>query len=686
MLGAHLLMPFITHDVISGVLRFLVEHAEMDTNSTTEQTDSPPASFQLNTEESSEASAVAPRSFRSAQDLRQFIDSKTAVQIPSPSESFPAICFKCRSPLRGIAYGKDGEEGCSICEDCFVGLGADGVNVYIPQEGISVCPPQAENPDTQAEQKLHDLIDSLITAVANEHQQTYDAAHDAARRGGGTAPTLADALLPGGTDALGAVQHVVTFLQDLSVSGFAGSNILLRACQDPLRTCVMQMVPAQLRLSTADNLQLPDLQHLPREVLERMQNFVETQASCFLGVPEPPRPEVQFDIQYCDEADASNGHTEAVALAPNEAFLAQLASSQEARLADEECGGGGGGPLGSEVVEWVFGLSNMKYSDEQLRSLHLRSRFCGSLMTKKQLADRFQHMLREASSLANERAELKHIQLAVKEKLEWLLKNCELRPAHSRARPRKGDLDGASPASILEVLEWEDKLCEAMWFKHEVDTLLGKRRIQCAQDKRKMSADKLANAQRSAEEERQRDEEEHRKSMRSLHKMRGSEGERQRAQLGDTLEHRRMLRQHDLQSQQAALHQLEAKARSEVDTVESARKQRDSLQGWRDHLNLALSQLRSAEAAAAEAAAAGGAPSSPPPPGAPQTQSAVTNGLLKNNREMFYFGAAAVPRQTPPDRSAGCFGSPAGAPPLSWIRLKASANRVYCLQMSTTTA
>ena len=127
-------------------------------------------------------------------------------------------------------------------------------------------------------------------------------------------------------------------------------------------------------------------------------------------------------------------------------------------------------------------------------------------------------------------------------------------------------------------MEWEDKLCEAMLFKYECEATLGRRKQLCAQERLRHHAGQLAQRQRLAEDERQRDEEEHRKGMQKHLKVRGAEGERQRAALSDALEHKRLVRQSELQQQQQALHQLEAKARAEKDQMEAAMKQRESLQ------------------------------------------------------------------------------------------------------------
>jgi hypothetical protein len=148
------------------------------------------------------------------------------------------------------------------------------------------------------------------------------------------------------------------------------------------------------------------------------------------------------------------------------------------------------------------------------------------------------------------------------------------------------------------------------------------RKVTVAQEHLKAAAERLTGAQRGAEVERVRDEEEHRRNFRQLHKLRGAEGERQRAAAGEALEQRRVLRQHDVASAQQRMQQADERSRETVHAAEAARKQRDSLGGWRDHVRHAAEGLTRA-AAHGENSGHGAAHAS------------TAAALFRNNRDMF---------------------------------------------------
>jgi hypothetical protein len=239
------------------------------------------------------------------------------------------------------------------------------------------------------------------------------------------------------------------------------------------------------------------------------------------------------------------------------------------------------------------------------------------------LVRRFGELLRESHALAAERLELQALGRAAKIALARLVTDFDSRPPVSRRPPQKGDLAGASATLMRSVLEWEDALCAAMWVRHDADASLNARRAAVAGEALKGAADAAAGAARAAEAARGRDEDEHRRAFRALHKLRGAEGERQRAAAGEALEQRRLLRAHEVAAAQARVGAAEERARDAAHAAEAARKQRDSLAGWRDH-------VRHAADALARAAAA--------PEGSPHHIQALSTAaaLFKNNRDMFY--------------------------------------------------
>jgi hypothetical protein len=161
-----------------------------------------------------------------------------------------------------------------------------------------------------------------------------------------------------------------------------------------------------------------------------------------------------------------------------------------------------------------------------------------------------------------------------------------------------------------------------MHSRSDVDATLGVRKVAVAQEHQKAAAERLTGAQRDAEVEGSRDEEEHRRNFRHLHKLRGAEGERQRVAAAGALEMGRVLRQHCIASAQQRAQQADERSRETVHAAEAARKQRDSLGGWRDHVRHAAEGLARAAAHGEDS-------------GHRAAHASTAAALFRNNRHMF---------------------------------------------------
>jgi len=281
-------------------------------------------------------------------------------------------------------------------------------------------------------------------------------------------------------------------------------------------------------------------------------------------------------------------------------------------------------------LEWLFHPSSgaQSYPTWQARAAALHTCLAtaanATVAPQSSRARRFTDLIREAHDVATERAVLAHLSRSAKACLERLLKDFDTRPVVSRGTPSKGDMQGASIAVQRAVLAWEDALCAAMYVKYDADASLGQRRAAVANEQLKAAADRLGVVQRNAEAARQRDEDEHRRSFRALQKLRGAEGERQRAAAAEAFEQRRLLRAHELSTAQQRVQHADEKAREAAHIAESARKQRDSLGSWREHVRHASEGLTRAAALPENSQAA-------------MTSASTAAQLFRNNRDMFYY-------------------------------------------------
>ena len=533
-----------------------------------------------------------------------------------------------------------------ICEDCLFAAGPGALEHHVAVAGVGLLPhppgPGTPGAETAAEAKVTghmvELLDecakikrgAALIAAASKDGLVSDAAPSPSP-GAATAALAngAAAHMNGGhgaghgvgTTGLGPsgdpasdveipqaalqemIEHVLMSLNELRLSNFAGAEALLQSCVEPLRAAVVAYLPAGQRASTPQVLQTPDLSRLPRHVVAKLATLCEAQVAAFASTsPAPPALDVWALV-----GDSESGH-----IHPLPASVAP----------------GGGAPphLG---VDWVFHPAGgaQLYPPWQARSAAMHT--CLALASSSTVAPqqarsrRFGDLAREAAGLAAERAELGLLSRNAKNALERIMKEFDTRPVVSRATPSKGDMQGASIAVQQAVLAWEDALCAAMYYRYDADAALGGRRATTAQEQLKAAADRLAAAQRAAEAARARDEDEHRRSVKALQKLRGGEGERQRAAASEAFEQRRLLRAHELSALQQKVQAADERMREANHFAETARKQRDSLGSWRDHVKLAAVGLARA------ATAPEGSPS--------QVSNASTAAtLFRNNRDMFY--------------------------------------------------
>jgi hypothetical protein len=251
-------------------------------------------------------------------------------------------------------------------------------------------------------------------------------------------------------------------------------------------------------------------------------------------------------------------------------------------------------------------------------------------------------LLSDADCLAESRVGLAQLSRRAKASLERLLREFDSRPAVSRGIPTKGDMAGASLQLQQAVLAWEEALCCGKYVCHDVMAHLGMRRVATASAVLRSAQERFSAYQRAAETEKLCDEEEHHKSFRKLQKLRGAEGERQRAAATKALEQRRVLRMDRLQEMQTFIQQADERSREAVAEAESARKHRDSMGGWRDHVRGAMEGLsRAAQHAEGSSYAI--------------AQSATAVALFRNNRDMFYHDEHFKELRTDlPDRIRQC--------------------------------
>jgi hypothetical protein len=506
-----------------------------------------------------------------------------------------------------------------LCEDCLLGSVAEADRSrYLPQPGISLLqPPSACRADSPAEIKLRSVMRELAEQCASMRRsaaaQSAAAAADAAAAAhaagnppgehGGVAllsPSSSQGAEPSAQLAQRLIEHVLQALNELRLTGFVGAEVLLHTCVEPVRAAVVAALPAAGRASTPAILQTPDLGRTPGRLTARLAVFCEAQVAAFaLSCASPPSPPTELWAAPAAGADEGG----------------ELVPAAGAPLA----------PSAASPLSALFAPPLSHYPAWQARAAALAGALaaCGSAPSDVSRARRFSDLLREARQLAQERADLAALSRAAKSCLEKLLKEFDTRPEVSRGTPTKGDMAGASLALQAATLAWEEVLCAAMYVRHDVDAQLGARRSSVASEHLKVAAERLSTAQRAAEAERARDEEEHRKSFRALHKLRGGEGERQRAAAGEALEQRRVLRAHELQQAQSRVAAAAERSREAAHAVEAARKQRDSLAGWRDHVRHAAEGLHRA---------------SMHPEGSQTSlaHGATAAALFRNNRDMFY--------------------------------------------------
>jgi hypothetical protein len=529
-----------------------------------------------------------------------------------------------------------------ICEDCLFAAGPGALEHHVAVSGVSLLPPPpgpgSAAAETPAEVKMTAHMVELLEECTKikrgatlEAAASKDSGSETTSGAAGTTTSSAPAVngshhgsaahmngghgaslsFAPGSGAVGdgpsdteipqaalqeMIEHVLMSLNELRLSNFAGAEALLQACVEPLRAAVVAYLPAGQRASTPQVLQTPDLSRLPRHVVAKLAALCEAQVAAFASLSPPAQPVDVWSLV----GDSESGH------------ISPLAASV---------------PPG---VEWVFHPSGgaQLYPAWQARSeaMHTCLALAASSTVPPQQARsrRFGDLVREAAGLAAERAELCILSRNAKNALERIMKDFDSRPHVSRGTPAKGDMQGASIAVQQAVLSWEDALCAAMYYRYDADAALGGRRATTAQEQLKAAADRLSAAQRSAEAARARDEDEHRRSIKALQKLRGSEGERQRAAAAEAFEQRRLLRAHELTTLQQKVHAADERMRDANHFAETSRKQRDSLGQWRDHVKLAAVGLTRALAA---------------PEGSPsQVSNAATAAtLFRNNRDMFYF-------------------------------------------------
>jgi len=473
---------------------------------------------------------------------------------------------------------------------------------YQPQAGCSLLPPPSgSRADSPAELRLRSLMRDLLEQCAALRRaaaaQSAEAAAAAAAAQGDAAhaapppPGLAE---PSAQLSQQLIEHILQALNDLRLSGFVGAESLLQTCVEPVRAAVVAALPQPQRASTPAVLQTPDLARTPRALNARLAAFCEAQVAAFaLSSAQPPPP-------------------------PAELWTVSGAAESGGELLPR-------GPLAAGELEPLFSPPLSHYPAWQARAAALQAALGAQAGAPSEavLSKRFQELLREAGGLATERSELAALSRAAKSSLEKLLKDYDTRPPVSRGVPVKGDMAGAPLALQQAALSWEEVLCAAMYVRHDVDAHLGARRSAVAAEHLKVQAERLGSAQRGAEAARARDEEEHRKSFRTLHKLRGGEGERQRAAAGEALEQRRVLRAHELQAAQARVAAADERSRDAQHAAEAARKQRDSLGGWRDHVRHAAEGLARAAV-------------HPEGSGTSLAHAATAAALFRNNRDMFY--------------------------------------------------
>jgi len=611
---------------------------------------------------------VPAKSFRTAPDLREYLDRLLALQLGPPS------CAACSRALRGTAYrpvscGGDSAEappgeaeesaGQSpavaalpplaavpppfparepppqplLCGDCLFSLGPQALSTHVAVPGVSLLPappppPTSSShlllaPDARLRAHCAELLDSLaalrsvsaasadpaaaaaaaqpsLSSSSSAAASTAALASSTASSGGATPPSAGSVAQPAPSVDQQVVEQVLSSLNDLRLAQFAGAEALLTACVEPVRAAVVACLPQALRASTPQVLQTPDLARLPRPAVAALAGLCEAQVAAFAELPGAAVVSPAVDLWRC-EGDADSGEISLLA------------------------GGAASDPL-ALLFPAASGAAH-PYPPWQRRAARLHAALalscCAAVAPAQALARRFVDLLKEATSLAQERTELLHLAQAARDALARLLAEHEGRPVVSRPPPVRGDMVGATLQVQQAVLAWEDALCAGMHVRWDADASLGTRRAAVAAEQLKSASDRLHGVQRQAEASRARDEDEHRRAFRALGKLRGAEGERQRTAAGAALEQRRLLRQHDLQAAQQRVSAADAAAREASAMAESARKQRDSLAGWREHVRHAAEALQRANMHPENSPAA-------------LAHGSTAQQLFRNNREMFY--------------------------------------------------
>jgi hypothetical protein len=565
-----------------------------------------------------------------------------------------------------------------LCQNCHFCRGGDsdaGEGAGAPVAGASLAPRPGGaggvRADSAAESRLRTHLAALAESLAAQHARAREeaalhastaAAASAAACGTNasssdtsaagsmgiddgaqqppSAAAEAAAAAASSRDAAATVEAVLQSLNELRLGGFAGAEALLEACVIPARSAVVAALPPSARQSTPSILLTQDLGRMPPQPLRSLAALVEAQARAF-AAPPSAEEEAGFEDRWAVDAQPQPGKGGEGCLLPAPAFLQRLeamtsSSSMAAAAAQPKKGKAATSSAASApdaVLCWLFGVAGPGalpgappagcYPPAQARAAALHAASAGAPLPPAALRRRFADALREAHGLAAERAELAALARTARSALQRLQRGFDARPEASRAPPVGGDMAGASVACMRSVLDWEDVLCAAMWVRHDADAALAQRRAGVAGEALKGAADALGAAQRGAEAARAKDEEEYRKAHRALHKLRGADGERQRAAAGEVLEQRRVLRAHELAQAQGRAQAAEERAREAAHAAEAARKQRDSLGGWRDHVRAAGDALARASAA---------------PEGSPAHLQAmgIASQLFKTNREMFY--------------------------------------------------
>ena len=567
------------------------------------------------------------------------------------------------------AYPMMAALGPLLCQNCHFCRGGDadaGDGAGAPVAGASLAPRPGGaggvRADSAAETRLRMHLCALADSLAAQHARAREeaalhastAAAASAAAGAGSSPASeaasgtstgiddaaqqppsaaaeAAAAAASSRDAASTIEAVLQSLNELRLGGFAGAEALLEACVIPARSAVVAALPPTARQSTPSILLTQDLGRMPPQPLRSLAALVEAQARAF-AAPPSAEEEAGFEDRWEVDAQPQPGKGGEGCLLPAPAFLQRLeAMTSAAPKKGAKAGATSASP--DAVLCWLFGVAGPGalpgappagcYPPAQARAAALHAAAAGAPLPPAALRRRFADALREAHGLAAERAELAALARTARSALQRLQRGFDARPEASRAPPVAGDMAGASVACMRAVLDWEDVLCAAMWVRHDADAALAQRRAGVAGEALKGAADALGAAQRGAEAARAKDEEEYRKAHRALHKLRGADGERQRAAAGEALEQRRVLRAHELAQAQGRAQAAEERAREAAHAAEAARKQRDSLGGWRDHVRAAGDALARASAA---------------PEGSPAHLQAmgIASQLFKTNREMFY--------------------------------------------------